>query len=92
VEMSADTMVQRVKGVPFTRLGDELLAVDSEGGYVYALNETGGMVWDWLESPMAVDELCRRLRQTFDVDEPTCLAAVTQVLRGLEDAGLVEIV
>jgi hypothetical protein len=90
--MTAETVVRRVDGIPFTHLGDELLAVDAEAGYVYALNETGGTLWNLLQTPLAVRQLCDRIRETYDVDEPTCRTAVTEALEALQKAGLVEVV
>lgn len=90
--MSVETTVRRVTAVPFAQLGDEMLALDAETGYLYALNETGGRVWDLLEQPITVGEVCAQLQREYCVDGATCEAAVMRVLEGLESAGLVETV
>jgi hypothetical protein len=88
--MSVETVVRRVAKVPFTRLGDEMLALDGESGYLCALNESGGRVWDLIAEPITVGEVCAQMQREFLVDGVTCQAAVILVLEALEDAGLVE--
>jgi hypothetical protein len=90
--MSVETIVRRVAKVPFSRLGDELLALDGDSGYLCALNESGGRVWDLIEEPIAVGKVCAQMQREYLVDGATCEAAVILLLEALEDAGLVETV
>jgi len=85
-----ETIVRRAREIPFSRLDDESLAIDSQAGFCYSLNETGAVVWDLLAEPVKVADLCARLRQEFNVDEARCLADVTELLQSLREAGLVE--
>ncbi len=89
--VSGDTVVRRGKDVMFSRLDDELLAIDAEAGYCYSMNETAGLVWDLLASAMTVDAVCARLREEFSVDAGTCAREVTALLESLVDAGLVKV-
>lgn len=81
---------RRNREIVFQQLDDELLAVDAESGYCYALNETAGLVWQTLEMPMGLQAICARLRQKYRIDEATCLQEVSALLEGLRQAGLVE--
>ena len=90
-QVAVDTIVQRVEHVVFSRLDDELLAIDVQEGYVYCLNESAGRVWDEIQGPMAVTDVCARLMGDYAIDEPTCQRDVLAVLQGLCDAGLVDV-
>jgi Coenzyme PQQ synthesis protein D (PqqD) len=85
------TIVQRAKDVPFSQLDDELLAIDAQAGYVYSLNESAGRVWELIQSPTSVGEVCNQLRREFTIDETTCQREVIALLEGLCDAGLVQV-
>jgi hypothetical protein len=88
--IESTTTIQRGKDIPFSQLDDELLAIDSQAGYCYSLNETAGRVWDLIAAPTPVSEVCAQLRQEYVVDEETCQREVVAVLQGLCEAGLVQ--
>lgn len=90
--LTRSTVVKRGRDIPFSQLDHELLAIDSQAGFCYSLNETAGRVWGLLEEPSTIEALCDRLRLQYAVDEATCLCEVTELLRGMCEAKLVEIV
>lgn len=90
--LSPHTIVKRVEGVPFSRLDDELLAIDVQQGFLYSLNETGGCVWDAIAAPISVGDVCRGLAASYEVDATACQQDVIRLLGHLCDAGLVEVV
>ena len=85
------TVVRRSNEVVFSRLDDELIAIDAEVGYCYSLNESAARIWDLLEAPASAESVCGRLRDEYAVDEATCLADVTRTLDDLRAAGLLEV-
>jgi len=85
------SIVKRGKDVPFSQLGDELLAIDAQAGYCYSLNETAGKVWELIATPMPVSAVCAQLRREFAVDEATCLREVLALLQEMAAAGLVQV-
>jgi hypothetical protein len=89
--ISLDTVVRRSGDVLFTRLDDELLAVDGERGYLYALNQSAGCVWELIATPTTVADVCARLSGEYAVDADTCRASVIAVLERLNDVGLLVI-
>ena len=90
--LTRSTIVKRGRDIPFSQLDHELLAIDSQAGYCYSLNKTAGRVWDLLEEPTPIEAICDRLRLQYAVDEATCLREVTELLRGMCEAKLVETV
>jgi len=86
-----NSRIRRSGRVPFSHLDDELLAIDVQQGYLYSLNETGGLVWDAMAEPIMVSEICARLASAFDVDEATCERDVVAVVSALCEAGLAEV-
>ncbi len=85
------TVFRRTKDIAFTPFDHERLAIDAPAGYCYSLNETAGRVWELMAAPVSFGAICAQLRKEFSVDEQTCVRQVSDLLRGLCDAGLVQV-
>jgi hypothetical protein len=91
VNLQPDTVVAR-SGEPLTAtIDDELVMLDPRQGVYFALDTVGHRVWELLEQPCSVDELCRTLGEEFDVDAATCRGDVLAFLGRLSEAELLEV-
>src|SRR5437870_2879935 len=84
-------IVSRSSAVRFSKLDDEMLAIDEQAECCYALNGTAGRVWELIQNPASIGDICARLGEEFVVDEATCIQEVLQLLENLQEAGLVKI-
>jgi Coenzyme PQQ synthesis protein D (PqqD) len=84
------TVVRRKVEPVFTKLDDELLALDAQAGQCYSLNDSAARVWDLIETPTQVSEVCERLTAEYDIGRETCVADVIELLGELREAGLIE--
>lgn len=91
MQMHSGSIVSRTADILFTKLDDDMLALDEQREYCYALNESAGRVWELIGTPTSVSAICVRLCQEFAVDEETCVREVLQLLQGLHEAGLVQV-
>lgn len=73
------------------RLHDEMVMMDIEQGKYFSLNNIATRVWDLLEKPMTLDELCGHLADEYEVEMLRCRAEVGELLKEMEKLGLVEI-
>jgi PqqD family protein of HPr-rel-A system len=89
--LSPTSRVRRRPDVLFTPINDEVLALDETSGHCYSLNEVAGQLWQWIETPRPIDELCARLQEEYEVDPERCVQEVQAVLEGLRKVGLVEV-
>ena len=77
--------------VPLARpLEAETVMFHPEVGKYFALDAVGTRVWELLEQPMTVDEMCARLTSEFDVDPATCASDIAALLADLRASRLVE--
>lgn len=90
-EISADSIVVRNADILFSRVDNELLAINVESGFCYSLNDTAGRIWALLEAPVFVGELSARLCKDYAVDEETCLQDTLELLRELHKDELVRL-
>jgi len=72
------------------RLDDELVMMDIEQGKYFALNPVATRIWELLEKPLTVGELCLQLRQEYDVEEEQCLAETMACIDDMARFGLVK--
>ena len=85
------SIVSSATDIPFSRLHDDILAIDQNAGYCYALNASAARVWDLILTPTSVGSLCAALCREFAVDRETCLRDVSDLLTALREAGLIKV-
>lgn len=85
----AEPTYRRARELLEADLGDELLALDQQGGSCFAFNSVATDVWRRLAAPATFDELRAGLMADYDVDGDTCDADLTALLSELEAAGLI---
>ena len=54
------------------------------------LNETAGLVWQWVQDGLSVDQMADEMCVIFDAERDQCSADISLLLGQLEEAGLVE--
>ena len=90
--LSPDTVIVR-SSRPFTAPAqDELVMLDPEPGRYFGLDGVGRRVWELLEQPRSVSDLCTALTGEFDVDRDKCQQDVLPFLDKLLDAKLLDTV
>ena len=60
-----------------------------EAGRYYGVNAVGARIWELLETPHTIKQLCAQICEEFDVDTQTCEAAVLDFTRELISNGIV---
>ena len=70
-------------------LGDELMALDAEGGHCFGFNSVATGVWRQLVRPKSFAELLEALLAEYDVDREQCRAELGELLDDLVEKGLV---
>ncbi len=70
-------------------VGDELMALDAEGGTCFGFNRVATEVWRLLESPKSFDELMTSLLEEYEVDVERCGTELRELLDDLEAKGLI---
>lgn len=70
---------------------DELVMADIDRGKYYAFNDIATAIWQNLERPITVEELCERLCQQYEVSAKQCAADVLEFLNKLEERRLISV-
>jgi hypothetical protein len=89
--LSPDFEVVRGKGLIEAEVDGELVALHIDKGVCYGLNKVGSRVWQLIEQPAKIGDVCARLTSEFDVDAATCERDVLDLLEELRAEGLIEV-
>ena len=65
--------------------------LDPERSRYYGLNEVAASIWELLERPSTVAEICGNLTAEYHVDPDACREQVSEFVKELADAGLVDV-
>ncbi|MEO0925482.1 MAG: PqqD family peptide modification chaperone [Cyanobacteria bacterium J06643_13] len=87
-----DTAFCRVKTVTSSEVGDETMMMDVDRGMYYALNPVSSRIWALLEQPLAVQEICDRLLEEYEIEPAVCQQEVIKFLGQLLDRQIVTVV
>jgi len=82
-------IIKRSRSLLFSRVDDDYLAIDGEGGYCYSLNEPAWRVWMRLGEQPTLETLCAGLMTEFMVEPAKCQEEIRSLLEVLQAAGLV---
>lgn len=74
------------------KLHDELVMMDMDQGKYFSLNQTATVIWELLERPLTIEELCETLTEEFEIDREQCEADTKQYLEEMMKLGLIRIV
>jgi hypothetical protein len=75
-----------------TTTDGESVILHVEHGQYYGFNEVGTDIWEFAQEPRTVEEICERVRRSYDVGEERCLADVTDLVAEMLDLDLVRTV
>lgn len=72
-----------------TRVDDEILIVDLDGGELLSLDGTGRAVWELIDGTRSVAEIVSALGNSYDAEQAALTRDVNALLAELEKAALV---
>jgi hypothetical protein len=90
-EIDADARIVRRAGALTAAVDEELVMLDPEESRYYGLNDVGASIWELLERPSTVAEICGKLTEEYRVAPELCREQVSDFVQQLVDAGLVQV-
>lgn len=84
-----DLLVSRSGGLMEAEVDGEMVGLHVESGTCYGFNDTAYRIWQLVERPVRLSQLCAALSEEYDVDPATCEHDLRVLLKDLSDGGLV---
>jgi hypothetical protein len=85
-------MIARSEEVLTSLLDDEVVMMSVEHGTYSGLDVIASEIWDLLENPVQVSEICETMMARYEVDEGRCQQDVLEFLNDLASDGTIRIV
>ncbi len=89
--MSIRTIVVASKHQVHCDLGGEAAILNLESGIYYGLNSVGSFVWNSIQSPQRIGDVCATMVKEFEVELENCERDVLELLREMLEQGLIEV-
>ena len=70
-------------------LDGDAVILNLNSGVYFGLNPVGARVWELLQEPRTVDEICGTVRQEFEVELDRCRRDLINLLEQMRNEGLV---
>lgn len=84
------TRLARADGLVASEVDGDIVILSIDSGHFFHLNATGSRLWDLLDAPLTVAELCEKARERFAVDADECRRDVDEFVQGMRDKGLLQ--
>lgn len=81
----------RREGRPTTDLEGDLVFLDADGGEYQVLRGTARWIWDLLEQPRTLEEICALVEAEYEVPSETCREQLVPFLEELVELELLEV-
>ena len=89
--IEATTRVVRTEGIMTAPVDQEIVLLNLAGNNYISLDAIGRRIWELLENPIDVNDLCRQLETEFEGPREAISADVLSFLAELEREGLVRV-
>lgn len=90
-ELSGSSVISVTKEAVHCDVEDEVVILSMKDGVYYGLNPVGAFIWNQIQKPKRVDEICDLIMGEFDVGREECEADLMDLLSELLDKGLIEV-
>ena len=82
-------MIRRQGDWLSAKVGDELVMMSAASRHYVGLSPVGARIWELIEQPRSLDDVCALLQDEYDVTAVVCRGEVEAFLRELMDHGAV---
>ncbi len=91
VDINLETIVSRLSDVFSSEVDGETVMMNIQTGKYTSLNGTGGAIWNLIENPIKISEVCEKLLKEFDVTKEVCENEVLTFVNKLNENKLINI-
>ena len=88
-DITSDQIIKRAN-IHGSKIGDELVFFNHETGKYYGTGPVGAEIWEILETPTSLGQICDRLLEKFDVDRETCETHVSEFISDMIKSGILD--
>ena len=87
--INLNSVVSRNPQIISSKMDNEVVMMSVEKGNYYGLNQVGSEIWEKLNEPLTVTDLCSKLLIEYNVEREQCERDVMPYLEKLVEEGLI---
>jgi hypothetical protein len=91
IPLSMASTVVRSGSCLAAKVSDELILMDAEQGNYFGLDPICAAIWERLEGPVTLSDLCAALGREYDADAETIARDVMRLMERMIEACLVQV-
>lgn len=91
LDFSKSDFVSRSASQVSTRLGEEIVVLSVETGRYFQMDGVAARIWDLIESPRPLEDLCSLLEEEYAVGIECCMIDVRSFVEALAKVGLAQL-
>ena len=84
------TLWQASRDVFHQRAGEDHVLILMPGETYFTLNALGGQIWQLIQDPLSIDDICAILMDEYEVERETCRMQTQALLEDMERKRLVK--
>jgi len=88
--LTLESVLQQSDDQVSTELDEEVILMSLEKGKYYGLNTALSAIWNMLETPTPISEICENLQKDYDVSKEQCETEVISILEELNEKNLIK--
>lgn len=90
--ISVDSVVVATKHQVSCALGEESAILDMRNSVYYGMNAVGTRVWNLVQQPKSIREICDAIVDEYDVTPERCEGDLLELIDHMNSEGLIELV
>ncbi len=92
MEIRLNNTIQRDPELMSSKLDNEVVLLSINNGKYYKIDEVGAGIWEKIENPTKVDEICKMMAKEYEVDVEECQQDTFNFLQQLLKDNLISII
>lgn len=89
--LTQSTTVVAAENALSTTIDSETVILHRDVGKYYGLNEVGTFIWELLQEPRSVDDLCHEVVEAYGVERERCRNDIEELLVDLAEKDLIRL-
>lgn len=87
--MKLSSVVQQTENSVSCEIDEQTVLLNVDAGKYHGFNEVASRIWQLIESPMKINQICDQLINEFEISKEQCEVEVVAFIKQLNEAGLV---
>lgn len=90
--MTENSTIKLIKNLEVTDLAGEKVMIDFATGKYFLLKGSANDIWDYIQSPVTVNEIQDKLLSEYDVESDVCHNNIIEFLKQMKAYEFIEII